>query len=425
MRKGKIIAFLLLVMLCNACSTFYGGATNSEGNQSISNMPAEMLFEAEVGTTVYQSVSFTNRTDGNYEITSLALVDNVCGAFSVYNITGEADEVIYSTGEDKTVIVMPKETVSINIRFSPTPCERTQYVTTFIISYTDSNDVEASKTLNFTASVIDNTPPVAACAATSALTYYDEYTNPTIRSLPPLPDGKLYYLKVEKMSAYIQPTESFSQFATEVGTHINLENIPPDQRYKPVYVPLFTDDAGTVTITTIDECVGFVMPSPVTDNFFIGASIAVTTDSQFAGTVIRDDDPATGKVEAGGLTIPNMQFNLYSYINNSNSLLQSADGFFEINIKIDLTTGETASNPLLIELKDLTDDDGAKLLSIVDDKLVGKNVRHGTVRLVGIGQFLDDEAAKLSNEGKTGLFDGDAYMFLQIDGIITQEIEAQ
>src|SRR3989339_890005 len=109
------------------CSTFYGGTTSSEGEQNITAAPTEIQVMADVNTVGYRTITFTNqsKTD-NYEITNMAFVDNDCGAYSLYNILDEAGNMLYQTGDDIAVSVVPGARVDINIRFSPLKCAVTQ-----------------------------------------------------------------------------------------------------------------------------------------------------------------------------------------------------------------------------------------------------------------------------------------------------------
>jgi len=404
---------LITSLLLASCSSIYGGSTSSTGDQSISSTPTVIEFEANVDTTSYKTVTFTNRSDENYEIYNLALVDNVCGSFSIYNILDASQNILFQAGDSVSVSVVSGETIDINVQFSPTACELTEYSTTLAIYYTTSSDVSSSETITFNALVEDTTPETTVCGESESRTYYDEYDNPTERSLPVLDGDKSYYLKVDTMSAYIQTTGAFLSFATKVGTNINTQYIAEEDLYVPAYIPVYTDEEANVSIPDIDDCAGFVIPSPITDQFFIGADITVTTEDTFTGTIDRDD-------EVGNLTIPGFEIVLYSYINNSNSLLQSTDGEFRVKINVDLTTGYTDSNSYLETLSEEVDDNGDPLLSISGDQMYGKKIRHGTVTLVGIGTFMDDNPI-MSSEGVSGIIDNEAYLFIQLEGIITQE----
>lgn len=412
-RTIKLILICLLMTAATGCSSIYGGTTSSSGDQSLSEgAPIDVIFEANVNSAVYNTVTYTNREASSLEIYNLAFVNNGCGAFSVFNITDASDNVLYKNGDAISVSVPTNQTVYIHIEFSPTPCETTSYTTNFII-FANRDGANVSTTVNLLATVTDNTPDTISCEE-DVREYYDEYDNPTSRTLPPLPAGESYYLKVLKMNAYIQTTGGFLGFATQVGTQINLENIPEENWYQPVYIPLTTDTAGAATFYAFDECLGFRLPSPVTDTFFLGADVTVTMNDNYTGTIDRTNTP-------GYLSIPSVLFKLHSYINNSNSLLQSTDGFFDIEAELSLNSSESEENEYLQNLVDITDDDGEKFLNIENNRLVGKNIRHGTVTLVGIGQFVEKDDIKISNEGYQGLIESESYLFLQIEGLITQE----
>ena len=380
---------------------------------SISASPTEIAIEGDAGTTSYRTITFSNSSDQNFEIHNMAFVDNDCGAYSVYNVLDEANNVLYQTGDDISISVVSGASISINIQFSPTSCETTDYTTTFIIYYM-TGEAELSDAVSLVTTVTDNAPDTVVCDDVTR-TYYDEYENPTERTLPALTEGNPYYLRIDKLSAYIQTTGAFAAYATQVSTHLYLDVIPEQDRYQPVYLPFKTDDSGSVTVTEIDACAGFGMPTPITDTFFLAAPVSVMTEADFVGSIDRSEVP-------GRFNVPNIILRMSSYINNSNSLLQSTEGYFDVNINVaSLTSGETESNDFLLDVPADTDDNGEPLLNIVDDKLVGKDIRHGTVTLVGIGTFIKDDNTKLSNEAVSAIIDNESYLFIQIEGVVTQE----
>jgi len=370
-----------------------------------------MTFEADVNTTSFQTIQFTNRSEEDYVITNLAFLQNDCFAFSVYNVEDEAGNKLYQAGDEFSIAVPTGITIDINIQFSPTPCEVTSYVSIFLIYYEDEEN-SMLDTINFIVTVSDNTPPSAQCE-TENIEYYDEFDNPTERILPTLPDGESYYLNIIQMNGYLQTTEEFLSFASQVSTHYNLDTIPVEEWYKPVYLSFTTDDAGNITIPEADVCLGFSLPTANSDSNFLGARVVITTTKEFTGTIDRIDD--VGKME-----IPNAQFKLSSFVNNSGSLTQDADGFFEINVDVSLTTTQTEYNSYLENLTDLTDDFGIEYFNISDGKLFGKNVRHAIVTLVGVGTFRDDEDVKMSNEARKAIVESESYLFIVLQGIITQ-----
>ncbi|MFH1355886.1 MAG: hypothetical protein ABII18_02025, partial [bacterium] len=407
------LVFSLWSLVFTSCSTFYGGTTSSEGDMSVSASPTEIAISGDAGTTSHRTITFSNASDQSFEIHNMAFVDNDCGAYSVYNVLDEANNVLYQTGNPISISVVSGASISINLQFSPTSCKTTEYTTTFIIYYM-MGETELSDAVSLFTTVTDNAPDAVVCDEVSR-SYYDEYDNPTERSLPVLADGKSYYLRIDKLSAYIQTTGAFAAYATQVSTHLYLDVIPEADRYQPVYLPFTTDESGNVTVVEIDACSGFGMPTPITDTFFLAAPVAVNTAEAFIGSIDRAETP-------GRFSVPNIVLRMSSYINNSNSLLQSTEGYFDVNINVaSLTSGETASNDFLLDVPADTDDDGEPLLNIVDDKLVGKDIRHGTVTLVGIGEFIQDDNTKLSNEAVSAIIDNESYLFIQIEGVVTQE----
>ncbi len=416
----KIFATLLILEILfatTACSNFYGADDGSEGSQNISDTPTEILFEASVGDTIYKSATFTNRSGADYTLTNLALVDNVCGAFSVYNITDSAGTVIFDGNTSLELTIAASDTISINILFAPESCEITAYTTTLVIYYSEAGATQ-TETVSLAASVEDavvgDDEPVTC--EESDIVYYDAYDNPTVRTLPALDTGAYYYLRVDKLSGYLQTLEGFSTYAQRVGTAINLDDIDPANWYEPVYIPLTTDADGGVLISSFDSCLNLRLPAPDTDSFFIGADTIVSLEQDYAGTIDRTDNP-------GSLNIPDVTFTLHAFINDSHSNLQNDDGYFHIKVALDLTTDTTEENPYLSDAASLTDDDGNPYLNVVGDTLVGTTIRHGTVTLVGVGVFLDDDETKISGVGRSAIIDSESYLFLQIEGVITQAME--
>jgi hypothetical protein len=71
---------------------------------------------------------------------------------------------------------------------------------------------------------------------------------------------------------------------------------------------------------------------------------------------------------------------------------------------------------------DLADDDGEPFLNInVDGEnstLQGSNMRHGTIRLVGVGKFTAPDFVG-SQIAEQALIENEAFIFIQIDGYVT------
>lgn len=332
-----------------------------------------------------------------------------------FQILDSAGNILWRPGDEVSVSVAENATANIVIRFNPTPCGQTEYTSSFLIYY-EASEALKLETVEFVALVDDNTEDSLTCDTDNS-NYYDEFNNPTIRTLPALDNGEKYYIKITKMNAYIQTTGSFVQFATAVGTNIKVDLIPEENLFEPVYIPLTSDANGNVVVEEFTECTDFYLPSPITDEFFIGAVTTVTSRGDYTGTIDRDGDTP------GRLNVHDLVFKLRSFINNPTSLLQDSDGYFEADVKFDLTTGTTETSEYLSDLINLTDDTGARFLNIENNRLVGRDIRHGTITLVGIGSFIDNEDARLSGEARQGILENEAYLFLQIEGLVTQKIE--
>lgn len=420
MRAVSRNIFLAFAAACAlSCSGIQPDETAS-ADLNLGEAPVEIDFEADVNTSQYHELTFSNNSADNYEIVSLAFVDNDCGAFSVFDITDESGNILYQSGDEVAVGVVSGASVNIHIEFSPTACEVTNYATTLIIYY-QANGATLSRTAILNAIVTDTTVNIVCEESDETVQYNDELGDPTpSRKLPALSEGEYYYLKVERMRAYIQPTGGFTSLATKVGTDINIDQIADEDLFVPVYLPFTTDDSGNVTLLEIDECDGFAIPSPVADQFFWGASVILTTTGETTGTVERT---ATGSI--GEVNFPNFNVRLFSSINNSASLIQDDEGRFGVNITTALTTSDSATNDFLADIADVTDDDGEAFMNVVasgsTSVLSGSDLYHGTATFVGVGTF-EGTDAMLSPEATSALLENEAYIFIQIDAkVVTKK----
>lgn len=410
---------LPLLLFFAACSGIQP-AEPQDANLSITEAPATIAFNGVVNTTSYRILSFTNRNTHVVTLNNLAFVNNDCGAFSIFNITDDENHILYD-GETTVAITVPaNETLRVNLRFTPTPCERKTYSSLFLIYY-DDNGTTRNRSVILNATVEDNTIIAPECTLAETITYNDQLGDPTpSRKLPTLPEGESYYLKIERMRAFIQPTGGFASLATKVGSDINVEDVDEDKRFESVFLPITSDGQGNVTILEITGCSGFSLPSPVSDPYFIGTLVALTTPGPKNGTV-EISDPA----RLGEINVNDLEIGLFANINNSSSLLQSAEGNFRVSLVVDLTTGTTPPNLLLQNIADEVDDEGLPLFNLVGSgnnmAMRGKSLRHGTLSLVGVGLFTELNA-EMSDEARKGLVENEAYIFVEIAGkIVTKK----
>lgn len=409
------IPFLLVA----SCSGLQPDETMN-ADLNLGEAPVEINFEADVNTTIYHELTFSNNSTDNYEIVSLAFVDNGCGAFSVFDITDETGNILYQSGDGVAVSVVSGSKVDIHLEFSPTACEVTEYATTLIIYY-QINGATDSRSAILNAKVSDTTVTFVCEEPDETIQYNDELGDPTpSRKLPALPAGEYYYLKIERMRAYIQPTGGFTSLASKVGTDISVDQIAEEDLFEPVYLPFTTDDAGNVTLLEIDECDGFAIPSPTTDQFFWGEDVVLTTTGDTAGTVEITEEGRIGEVN-----FPNFNVRLFSSINNSSSLIQDDEGRFGVNIETALTTANSVENTYLTDIITVTDDDDEPFMNIISGDsssvLSGSDLYHGTATFVGVGTF-EGTDAMLSPEATSALLENEAYIFIQIDAkVVTRK----
>jgi hypothetical protein len=418
---SHLIFLGMITVVVSSCSAIYGGATNTGGDESISAAPTALDFSGSVGDTSYRSLTFTNRTTGNYLINNLALVDNVCGDFSVYNVMDSSGNILYSFGDSIAVSVAAGQSVSINLKFSPSECNTAEYTAILAIYYqTDAGQTHQTAELH---AVVDQ--PTASgnstldCpVATVTNTYYDGLEDPTVpRSLP----AGTYYLRIDRIRSYIQPTAGFATYALKVGTDISLDQIPDENEFQPIYLPLTSDGVNTITMQDVTECSGFKLPTPVTDTFLRGSTPVLSI------TALDGSGSSSGEVVSGDITFNDVNAFMYAHIGNSQSLIQDeTTGDFAVSIQMDLTTGETEIDPVignyLAEVASQIDDEGEPFLNISADgensTMQGQALRHGTVRLVGVGVFTGSGFVG-SQIAHQAMIENQAYLFIQIDGLVT------
>ena len=156
LHRFLITAVTAFVFALIGCSSIQPDEPTNGSFNITDDAPVELDFEADVYTTQYHSIVFTNTSPVNAVIENLAFVDNGCGAFSVYNITDASGNILYQAGDAVSVGITAGASVSIQIKFAPSPCSIKAYTTTFIIYHTDGETTKTrSATLN--AIVNDNT----------------------------------------------------------------------------------------------------------------------------------------------------------------------------------------------------------------------------------------------------------------------------
>lgn len=429
MRRALTTLLLAATLtMAGSCSSFYGAGENTEGSESISSAPSALNFEGTVGETSYRTLTFANRSSENYEITNLAFVDNGCGDFSVYNILDSSGNVLYMFGDTVAVSVVAGASISINLKFSPNVCEINDYTTTFVIYYTTDSG-EVSKTVELHAVTEQAAAGSDAdCADPVEREYNDEIGDPTVsRTSAPAGD---YYIRIDRIRSYIQPTAGFADYAIQVGTDLALDQIADEDEFQPIYLPLYYDGAGNFKLFDVDSCSGFKLPTPITDDNLRGATAVLTItgpDEQgyTSGTLVTSDpDEEDDEDPRGQIDFKGVDAYMFAAVNNTQSLIQNDDGEFGVTVEMDLTTGASEVNTYLENVAGFTDDEDEPFLNInVDGEnstLQGSNMRHGVVRLVGIGIFTAPDFVG-SQIAEQALIENQAFIFIQIDGYITYE----
>lgn len=405
----NIVAVLLAIPFVSLVSCgFYEAGENSVGDQSLSATPVSLTFEGEAGQTYLRTVNFKNRSQEAMVINNMAFVGDLpCrGEFSLYNVLDESGNVLFKQGESINVTVAAGKQIDINVRFSPVYCEEDSVQ---MVIYFKEGATQKTAVANFSTVVEQGAKGVECDAETTTVVYKDSINDPTVPRA--LNEKTTYYFRVDTIRSYIQPPGAFTNYAIQIGTDYNIASIPEDDRFKSIYLPITSDGEGNLTLEEISPCANFALPTPITDTFMRGASAILSSDG-VSGTVS----------ESGELNFKNFGATLYAAINNSQSLIQSDDGEFQITINMDLTTSKTIVNESLANITDLTSDSGDQFLSIISDsdgsKMEGDNLWHGTVRLVGVGTFTDEGdgfiGSSIAQEALLGT--EPAYLFIEIIG---------
>lgn len=413
---------LLFLTLQNGCSRLQDDEFSST-NPDLAENSLTLEFSAEVNTTSYQSITFSNNsTSDYYEIFNIAKANDVCAAFSRYNITDLDNDVLYDAKQSTetatsdqiyslAVAIAPGDSVKVNIEFSPIACEQKEYSPTMVIYYTTSTTTESQSIIMY-ASVLDNSTTNTCGEPYQAVSMDDILGEEPSRLMPALPAGQYYAVVPYAFRGYIQPTEGFASLAAEIYAYFDNPAVP-SPGYLPPYLPLEYVEDGLLKFSQIDACRGLEFPTSITDSYFLGALQTISTNQDY-DFVIETEDPDN----LGAITVESITLALDSNINNSSSILQSEDGNFAIQFETTLTTGYTTTNNYLQNsIGKIFDDEGNDILRIEDNgdesRMYGSPLRHGELILVGVGSFVPTGYI-MSDEATSGLIDTPAYLFIQI-----------
>ncbi len=421
--KHSVLFFALLFLtLQNGCSRLQDDEFSSD-NLDLAESSLTLEFSAEVNTTTYQSITFSNNSATEYyELFNIAKANDVCAAFSLYNITDTENNVLYdakqtttSIASDQTyslaVAVAPGDSINVNMEFSPIACEQKEYSPTLVLYYTTSTTTE-SQSIIMHATVLDNSTTSNCGTPFQATSLDDIMGDEPSRLLPELPEGQYYAVVPYAFRGYIQPTEGFASLAAEIYAYFDNPAVS-EPGYLPPYLPLEFVEDGLLKFSQIDACRGLEFPTSITDSYFLSALQTITTSQDYDFVIETQDEDALGEATVSEITLA-----LDSNINNSSSILQSEDGNFAIQFETTLTTGYTETNNYLQNsIGKIFDDEGNDILRIEDNgddsRMYGSPLRHGEMILVGVASFVPTDYI-MSDEATSGLIDTPAYLFIQI-----------
>lgn len=419
----KIVPYTLLILsLClSSCSRFSDDEFDST-NPSLSESSLTLDFIAEANTTTYQTLVFTNRSNENYELFNIAKADDDCSAFSLLNITNTQDEILFESSSTTdpitadqnyaiSILVAPRESIHINIQFSPPPCEVTEYQPTLLIYFNTSAGTQTESVL-LNAVVSDNSQS-NNCGEMHQIGSLDELIGEEpSRLLPELEPGQYYAMVPYKIFGYLQPTEGFSSMTADVYAYFDNPNVVEPGYFAP-YIPVLYENEGELSVPVIGNCRGFQFPTSITDQFFIGARQTLTTNQDFPFLVETQDTE-----NLGAILLPGFEPIISATVTSGNSIVVDENGQFTVKFHFDLTTGRTGTNEYLQNaIGKIFNQDGEDALNIVDNGaesyMEGSNLRHGEFTLVGIGEVMPEDYI-LSDEAVSGLVNTPTYFFLQM-----------
>lgn len=429
------ILFGLFVLTMTACGTFQGASTNSEGDQNIVFESTELTFDASVPENTFGSFPLRNNTAGALVITDIRFQNNLCGSFSLYNITSETGSILQTPSSSIHVRVLPSQQVRVNIRHVPANCQYKNYETILTIYTTDEQGlIETSNILLRS----KGSPPSTGAAdiicdeEPSNVTYEKQF-------LSKIPDAGTYYLRVDLIRAFIVPSASRTDNSVVIGSDIG--GLTPDDFESPnllidVSEKTSTEVDGKETVTAnfvlkeITPCDDFILPSPNSDIYFEGIDTLLTSTGPVNGKFTQVIDPVNQTKDVQIALETPITVNLRAEGPFQDSLVQK-DNTFEISVEADLTTLEAKpGEPSFVDLLESRNNyfDGffrdQFLNENGDFNIRGVPFRDGRAVLVGRGTFNNDQNNFIGSDAASKfLLEGEAYLYMQLDITLTTRIE--
>ncbi len=366
------------------CGMFLGeDNNNSSGAIEVETQTDVIDFSTATSTTTpMKSVPIRNSTTSIITITNVYFENNLCGDFSIQNVMNTSGQsILNSSSLVITFEVTAGSVAYVNVRYDASAnCVFTNYESQLIVVYSYNGKEEyASIALKPGTATADGGDEEECLEFPSDF----NYTDLTVSGIPAPGD---YYLRVDRMAAFIYPTSATGNEAL-LGTDDVAE----------VYVPTFlkvtvNDGSGNITLAQITSCFEFILPSADDHPFMAGADTLLTSTANVNGTID----------ENGVITLSGLQVTLRAEgIDTTESLVANASGVFQASIDADLITGETIEDEFLgqvllkneASVMNLFDLDGNDLYN-----MIGEPLANGQAILVSRAQFTNSSNTFIGSE---------------------------
>lgn len=395
----------VLSLAMASCSTFFGDSTNSTGDSFIDVDSQQIDFSSAVGYTTYQSIKFTNNAESAVTIINVVFRDNNCGDFALYSITRPSGTEVVGQGEAISATITSGSYVNINVSYTRSSCIHTDYETTLYVYFTDG-----TTTSDATATLVphEGEAPIEPISCDT----YERATGFTDLTTTGQPDAGTYYLRIDRMRAYIFPRAASSS-ASLLGTDIDIEV----GAFKNPHLQITVDDSeGNFTFYEIPQC-EFILPSSEENILMYGADSILTTSEPYTG--VFDEN--------GDITLNNIEILMRADGIDESSLIPDENGTFQVTISVSLTTQETTEDEFLGQVFNATEEESPLNLLDTDGNgqynLFGEPLTDGTVTLVGAGMLTNEDGTFLGNSTAEGIiFDATdpTLLYVQIEATLTQ-----
>lgn len=420
----RLIPLCLLAITLSSCGLFGSGeSSDNNGKTEVSIDSSVVSFDASRGQDAYQALKISNPTDQPVILTGVEFENNRCASFGLFNITNLNGVILSNRSTQFNIPLGVGEAVRVNVRFHPESCPYANYETTLYVYFNEgsaTNDGQLRTSVRLRSSgLAPNRGGETTICEDPGVEY--EYTPLSVSSVPP---AGQYFLRVDRMRAFIFPGGGADDQRTMIGTDIG--EIDPTA-FAPPHLPVTVSGNGTLTLSEISLCDSFVVPSAPTDRFFQGSPTVLTSNTELSGRFSRD--LATRITD---ITLEGLRIKLRAEDIGGDSIIDDPNTeIFQISMETDLTTGETAYSPFLgVPLRTMelyiADNDILNVECRPNDecRLYGEPLVDGTMTLVGIGSFDNIENTYIGDTTpKSFLITNPASIFIQLQVTLTEREE--